>query len=938
MLPMKRSLVFFILLSIIFLSCSHEQVHGLLDEERKEFDSIVYSCRDIDSLNSLYKRFGDEGNLYGEVVVCRELGRAYRNASRYREAIEIHTAGLDVAREICDTLNIVQALNNIGTVYRRMGSLEEAVLWHYQGLMMCERWSERGSSIGLKNRVVSLNGLGNVQLSLGKDSLAMHSFREALEGEIQLGSHTGVAINYANIGAIFENAGQIDSAAVYYERSLESNVKAGSDFGMALCHNHFGRLAEKKADYDNAYREYKIAYDILSEASDKWHWLESGISLSRVLYRKDDYTEAALYLGRSLQVAKELSSDAHLADIYSLYYEINKDAGRYGEAIEWLEQYVKCVERVYDERSKDAIYEIRAEYEREKNLVEMSILQQEHAAKLNKEKQIIVSVVIFLVLAILAIVFLVYSLRLRLRNNRILKELDQTKNNYFTNIAHEFRTPLTVILSAANSLKSNAENETARADISDIIIHSESLLNLVNQVLGVARMTSSIAPDPVWRHGNLSAFVYGIYERCLRLSNDYGVELRCEIDENVVMDFVPDYITHIVQNLLSNAIKYSGKDSIVCLKLDKIVSGRGMECARIRVKDNGAGISEEDIKHVFEPFYQAGSSDDVIGTGVGLSLVKLSVEAMNGSVYVTSNIGEGAEFTVEIPVVREKAEESVISHIMETDAITDIDTDSDSDSDEFCVLIVEDNYDVAKWQIRQLEGNYRIVYAANGEEGLQKAEKTIPDLIITDVMMPVMDGIDMCTRVRKSELLCHIPVIMVTAKASLEDRIKGLEAGADVYLEKPYDQRELLLRINALLERREILRKYFSCSTLQESTKTVAEHLSVADSAFLEKFHAALEYAFEIGKVDCEDIAAQLCIGRVQLNRKMKAITGLKTTEYILQARIAKAKQLLSSTGLPIGEIALQCGVEDMGYFSTIFKKYTGETPSSYRSKKGHIF
>lgn len=927
---MKRFLIFNILFffSIAIISCRHNAVHELSDEERGKVDSIVYSNRNIDSLSRLYDTFREDGNLYGEVVVCRELGRAYRNASNYKEAIEIHTTGLEIAREICDTLNIIQALNNIGTVYRRMGSLEEAASWHYRGLLMCDLWSEVESPVGLKNRVVSLNGLGNVQFSLGKDSLAMLSFREALIGENHLGSYTGMAINYANIGAIFEKAGNTDSAAVYYRRSLESNIKAGSNLGIALCHNHFGRLAEREGDYDKAYSEYKIAYDILSESSDRWHWLESGISISRVLVKKDDYNRANTYLSKSLGVAKELSSDTHLADIYSLYYEINKDAGRYGEALKWMEQYVKYVRRIYEEKSKDAIYEIRAEYEREKSMAQISIMQQEHTASINREKQIVVSEMIFLVLAILVIVFLVYSLRLRSHNNRILKELDQTKNNYFTNLTHEFRTPLTIILSAANSLKRNAENEIDKTNASDIITQSQSLLNLVNQILGVAKMTSAIAPDPICRHGNLSAFIYDIYERNIRLSHDYGVNLKCKMDDNLEIDFVPDYITYVVQNLLSNAIKYSGRGSVVYLYLEKIVSDRGGECVRIRVKDNGKGISEEEMKHIFDPFYQAESSNIETGIGIGLSLVKLSVEAMRGSVTVKSNPGECTEFTVEIPAVHKTIEENGI--------ISDIDIDADSDSDEFCILIVEDNYDVAKWQMRQLEGNYRIVYAKNGQDGLRKAEENIPDLIITDVMMPVMDGIEMCKFVRKSDLLYHIPVIMVTAKATFEDRMKGLEAGADVYLEKPYNQSELVLRINALLKKRETLRMYFANSSIcgQDGHKEdTAVKISAVDSAFLEKFEAALSSAFETGKVDCEHIAASLCIGRVQLNRKMKAITGLKTTEYILQARMAKAKQLLSSTSFTIGEIALRCGVDDIGYFSTIFKKYTGVTPSAYRNK-----
>ena len=240
---MKRLLMVSLLGSFL-ISCATDRTPDTYSlSERSRVDSIVYANRNIDSLEVVAGRFESEGNLLGQVVAYRELGRAYRNATRYNEAIDVHKKGLEISWMICDTLQAVQALNNIGTAYRRMGVLEEAASWHYQGLALCEVWSDK-SDLGLKNRVVSLNGLGNVYLSMGNDSLAMMSFREALKGETKLESTNGMAINYANIGALWEEKGQIDSAKWYYGHSLECNILTGSELGIALCHCHFGRLAE----------------------------------------------------------------------------------------------------------------------------------------------------------------------------------------------------------------------------------------------------------------------------------------------------------------------------------------------------------------------------------------------------------------------------------------------------------------------------------------------------------------------------------------------------------------------------------------------------------------------------------------------------------------------------------------------------------------------
>ena len=939
---MKNRLVIHVFLCFAlfsFISCTSKVVDGLYSPaEQARVDSIVSVNRSIDSLVVVLERFVEEGSRQGQVAAYRELGRAYRNATRYQEAIEAHRKGLEIAEEICDTLQIVQALNNIGTAYRRMGVLEEAALWHYRGLALCEQWSDT-ASLGLKNRVVSLNGLGNLHLSMGKDTIAMDLFREALKGEAKLGSTNGMAINYANIGALYEGRGQIDSARYYYGRSLECNEQTGSELGISLCHVHFGRLAENDGDLDTAFYEYKYAYDVLSAGPDRWHWLESCTSLARISMKKMDSGAARRYLAEALDVAESLESVNHLADVYHLYYLMDMEVGRYRESLAWLEKYSDCMRRIFAERNEDALFEIRSKYEREKNMVQMQRIQEAHSQKEIRDRMMRVSLLVFLALAVLTIVFLVYSLHLRSRNNQILKELDKTKNNYFTNIAHEFRTPLTIIKSAARGISDRSDDDSLKDDASDIIRHSNGLLSLVNQVLDIAKLTSGLAPAPVWRSGNVVAFISGICERNRRFAQGKGIilDFNCVSSSFVEMDFVPDLMTSIIQNLLSNALKFSEKGTTVTVSLYRSAEKSG-RYIHVSVRDQGIGMTPEQLSVVFQPFYQADGGFRDMGTGIGLSLVKLAAETMGGNVTVGSTIGKGTEFIVNIPVRHDLAispiDESMVpegNDILEpvSSPVTD---DTVTDSDVPRILIVEDMPEVARWEMRQLGPDYAFFFASDGVEGLRKAEDIVPDLIITDVMMPVMDGILMCRCIRKSELLCHIPVIMVTARATHEDRLKGLEAGADAYLEKPYDENELDLRVRKLLQQRSVLKKIFS-ERFDTRVYDVSETgCSVMDRIFLDKFDAALEDAFARGKVECEDLASEMCVGRAQLNRKIKAITGYKTTEYILLARLSKAKDLLRTTDLPIGEISMKCGIEDVGYFSTLFRKHVGVTPTIYRN------
>ena len=922
------------------VACGHDGTDSQYDEQlRKQVDSIVYADRSVEALKAVLVGFEDDGNRYGVVAACRELGRSYRNASQFSEAVDAHKKGLAAAEEIGDTIQIIQALNNIGTDYRRMSILDDASDYHYQALAVSDAYSDKTSTVSIKNRVVSLNGIGNVQLSLGNPQEAERVFREALKGETYLDSYLGQAINYANIGALLEERGQLDSARIYYAESLRCNQLAGSDLGISLCHTHFGRLYENEGELDKAISEYELAYDAMKDGDDRWHWLESCLCLSRVHHAKGSVNLARTYLAEAKAVAEAINSTGHLADVYRQEYNIELGAGNYRRALDAFKKSSEYSSQAANEENVTHMQNVRVRYEREKKQAEISLLQENYQAERRSKNIILFTTLTTLAFAIIAIAFLIYNIYLRSRNQKMLKEVERTRTNFFTNITHEFRTPLTVIISAAQDIQSrNRGDRTLQRDTTDIIRHGKGLLDLVNQILDIAKISSGGAARPSLKRADVIGFITMICESHLKYAERKDLRIMYGFDvERFEMDFIPSYMIRIVQNLLSNAIKFSypGSDVLVSAKVIDAEEGRSLQ---LYVCDTGVGMTKEQKDNIFKPFYQAHDDTANIGSGVGLSLVKLTAEAMGGSVEVHSYPSEGSVFIVTLPVIDDGQDVELVDNaecspdFMELRGAYDLEDQENESSDAPRILIVEDTPDVARWQMRQLNPEYSFYFAADGEEGLRKAEEIVPDLIITDVMMPVMDGYALCRKVRESEILRHVPVIMVTAKATVEDRIAGLESGADAYVEKPFHPEELSVRVSKLLEQRALLRRVYAEG--KEDEASAPQHdLSAADRMFVDRLSSVINDHIVKGKIDYDELAADFCVGKTQLNRKIKAITGYTTTEYILHVRVSLAKQLLAKTDYSIGDIAARVGIDDLAYFSSVFKKMTGMTPTDFRNR-----
>ena len=527
------------------------------------------------------------------------------------------------------------------------------------------------------------------------------------------------------------------------------------------------------------------------------------------------------------------------------------------------------------------------------------------------------------------------SRRLAVAESKRLKEVNRVKNTLYTNITHEFRTPLTVIKGMTDSIKSDVENkdfaDTGKA-LEMIQRNSNNMLRLVNELLDLAKLESGNMKLQLIQ-SNVIPFVKYLSESFHSLAQKKQINLTVysEIDE-LIMDFDSKKMSAIISNILSNAIKFTPPDGKIIVHLNQI-SKQKKKHLLIKIKDNGPGISEEEIENIFNRFYQTNNSlsGQEKGTGIGLALSKEFVELMEGSINVKSNAKKGCTFIIKIPVsnkavlVKEnlaELENQIISSSFVSEAVPNIKTKTNLP----LVLIIEDNEDVAYYLQKCLNRKYEILYANNGISGIEMAFKKIPDIIISDVMMPGKDGFEVCATLKSDELTNHIPIILLTAKATIKDRLQGLSHGADAYLAKPFVKAELFTRLDQLILLRTKMRNKFENDGFSQ---IMNKRLEDPEAKFLQKVIKIIHENISNHSFGSAQLAHKLCLSESQIYRKLKAISGKSTAVFIRSVRLQKGKELIQTTEDTISEIAYEVGFNDPAWFSRAFKEEFGFAPSA---------
>lgn len=517
--------------------------------------------------------------------------------------------------------------------------------------------------------------------------------------------------------------------------------------------------------------------------------------------------------------------------------------------------------------------------------------------------------------------------------NQQLKEVDGFKSRFFTNVTHEFRTPLTVILGVSEQIEGQIQSVELKSKLGLIRRNGQNLLRLINEILDLAKLEShSLNIQNV--QGDILAYLRYISESLHSLSNSQNVLLKVESSESrIVMDYDPDRIMQVVHNLLSNAIKFTPSGGRVIMQAE-ISAGYLV----LSVTDSGVGIPEEDLPRIFDRFYQAKnqSKSSSGGTGIGLSLTRELVKAMDGNIDVSSSLGKGTRFVVTLPIKHQATDPGlspIRNHGNDQRLLSKPTTQEVLEDDSPTILIIEDNPDVVEYLGFCLADQYHITNAFNGKIGIEMALDQVPDMIISDVMMPEKDGFEVCETLKNDERTSHIPIVLLTAKADADSRISGLRRGADAYLSKPFHQEELMVQLHNLLELRNRMRTFYAGKSIDAPPLSV-NSLPDLEAQFLQKLRELIGANLANPKLTQDYICQQMGMSRTNLYRKLIALTNLPLTLFIRDLRLQKALQLLQTTRMNVSEVAYACGFDDPKYFSRVFSEVFGQPPSALREEK----
>lgn len=787
--------------------------------------------------------------------------------------------------------------------------------------------------------------------------------------------------NAFNVMAILMLAtNQLDSAYHFGEQAVHYYQQAGNMEGIAIANTKIGHVFNIKGEYAKATPYYLRSYEVSKTDTLSAAFMTANLCLaSNYIFLKK--ADAALFHTQvSYRIAKVRGSfyDQSMAlQYFSGIYEMKGDLAK---ALQYGWQYAKIRDSVMRHEQIKLVKEMEVQYK---------AAEKENAIKLLEKDRSQQRAVIWAVLATLALLVLValriyrsYQQRTRdnqqltavnttltaekieterqleeeARERERLNEMDAFKSRFFTNITHEFRTPLTVVLGITGQLQSQLQTwakddaqQGVSGKLSLIKRNGENLLRLINQILDLAKLESN-ALKMNYVKGDVLAFLRYIAESMHSMANAQNIMLRVEsapgLLGQVIMDYDPEYLSHIVQNLLSNAIKFTPSGGRVMLRLAVEPEEAGKASALLTVADTGVGIAQADLPFVFDRFFQARNQEHSKsgGAGIGLALTKELVRTMGGEISVESHEGRGTTFFVRLPITQnaQASDQSMVlapAPLPSTFPLKGRTTAPTAHSDERpTVLVLEDNPDVVEYLTASLAPYYTLDFAYNGRAGIEKALETIPDLIISDVMMPEKDGFEVCDTLKRDEKSSHIPIVMLTARADVESRLAGLRRGADAYLAKPFLEEELLIVTENLLELRRKLQSKYAKSALgdvptgENASKEVAGVEDV-ENVFLKKAIAHIAAKIDDAEFGNEELARKMLMSESQLHRKIKALTQQSLSIFIRSVRLRQGRTLLETTNLSISEVAYAVGYTDPAYFSRTFSAEFGFPPTSIRKQ-----
>ena len=847
--------------------------------------------------------------------------RFYYNTAYFDRALDYIARALPLAK--ANSQLRATMLSDRTYLLYKTGQISEAT----EAAQAAVKYAKQTGNLLQESRAYLYLSIINISLRLPDQAIAF--VEKAIETNDKLGLNNNTHNALGIACEVYSFAQDTARAIDYGWKAVEAAKAVGSSAGAV---NHLSQISyayNRQGDYQRGLEAAQQAIDLVEQMAvpDRNLLAISLVYKGHNLLDLHRNREAADVLRQAISIEEQEGNTRAVCYDLKALHEALLPFDEHG-ALEAITRYAQMADSLHMADLHEALGKANAEFHN-------SELQEQSDARARQSRIILFSGIGVVALMLVALGFLLYAMRLKNRSNQQLLNLQRTRENFFTNITHEFRTPLTVILGKSHQLQAE-QGESVRAAGTMIEREGSQLLALINQLLDLSKVQANVA-EPDWRTDNVVPYLSMIIETFYDYAHSQGIELIYAPRENeVAMDFVPDYLLKVVNNLISNALKFTPKGGHV-----RITSRRHAQQFLLQVADDGCGIDRQHQQHIFEPFYQGGGEASAQGTGVGLALVRQIITAVGGSIEVDSSPGHGSIFTVSVPITVGQwrpltdEERRGLTAFAGTGLTLGggelIDSTPTDDDNSVRLLIIEDNRDVAYYIGSLFRDRYEVFYATNGRIGFEKARELVPDLIITDLMMPEVDGLQLCRQVRQSEVVSHVPIIVITARTTSEDLIRGIEAGADAYLYKPFNAQELITRVEKLLEMRRLLREKFSRMLTLGSDQQESKILSHSDAQFIGRLTDLVCSLMTRGQCDVDTVAQHLNISTGQLRRKVGAITGKTPATYILQIRLSNAQRLLDRhPELSISDVAYRTGFSDVAHFSHAFQKAFDMSPSQW--------
>lgn len=874
------------------------------------------------------------------------IGAAYYHMSNYIKALEYYEKSLIIKKKLKLKLGIALTIGNMGNIYMRQSDYPKALEYFQESLRIMK---EIEYKIGIPGTLVNIGQLYSHQSEYAK---ALEFIEESYKKAESLGDPRVMGISLINIANVYEKQKNFEQALEYSQRSLAIKKTLNDQFGIASVFDNMGSIYLQLSDYSQALEFYEKALQISDSISDKTGACNTLNNMGVVHMNQKNYVEAQRIFKQSLLIAQELGLLTMQQDIYYNLSFSSKAMGNFSDALPYFEKYVEAKDSIFNSENtkkftqieEKAIYDQKMQADSLAFILEKVQINQRSQQQLTQRNYLLFG---GLGLALVAFLFFRYRQQVRNRENALklqqeqerqaqLEELDHLKSRFFANISHEFRTPLTLILGPASDLYQRATVPSDKEDLGLIQNNAQRLLRLVNQILDLSKLESGKYRLQLVE-SDIVSFTRRITASFQSLAQGLRIDLQFETAlTQLATPFDPDMLEKTLVNLLANAVKYTPPSGKITVSLQA-----QQDRIAVQVTDTGTGISADHLPHIFDRFYQAQTADYTThqpSTGIGLALVKELIEMHGGEIAVESTPELGTTFAFWIP--KEKSAYQP-EDFADDPAIGVSEADSGlsasasplpvapapaglSDEMRESVLVIDDNPDVRVYVKKCLGDLYQILEAFDGKEGIETAVREIPDLIITDVMMPHKDGFAVTQELKANPLTHHIPIIILTGKSSRESKLEGLEKEAEAFLTKPFDAQELRLRIQGLLSNRKRLQEKFSRRLLLEASEV---EVSSQEEIFLNQAIAVVEANLGNEDFSIEQMAAELNISRVQLFRKLKALTDQSPSRFMRSIRLKRARQLIEGRAGTIAEIAYSVGFGSPTYFGKCYKEQYGTAP-----------